>query len=732
MSRTDHTREKKGKRNMVRILPTTWWARAKALALAGLLAAVLAGLAISPAQAIATTFTVTNTNDSGAGSLRQAITDANDNANPAEVDTITFDIPADDPMCNDSGVCTISPTSNLPEITQAVIIDGYSQPGASPNTLETGSNAVLKIELSRPVPTDVPDDTRGLTITGPNSVVRGLIINRWGDDGITVRGSGASGNRIEGNYIGTDASGTSDLGNGRYGVRIDEAQNNVVGGTSPGARNVLSGNGAGVFIGGVEASGNRIEGNYIGTDATGDADLGNSHVGVGIGSSPNNLVGGIAARAGNVISGNDEEGVSVEGSAARGNRILRNSIFDNGRLGIDLLADGGDVTANDISDPDIGPNDLQNFPIITSVTTFGSQTTIQGTFNSTTEDTFNLQFFSNPAADPSGFGEGETYVGQTNVLTNFKGNDAFSFATNTPISVGRVVTATATNTVTLHTSEFSEAVEVEGGTPPPPPAPQCSDGADNDMDGKIDFGGTNGDPGCSSATDDSESPDPSDTTAPEAPLIISPANNSHNNAGIVTISGMAEAGSTVKVVDNAGLPSEETTQAAADGSWSVTFGTSSARLADASYTFTATATDAAGNTSGASGPVTVIVDKTPPTVVRVDPFNGQQGVPLGTNVTVIFSERMDEATLNDNTVRLLRPGRKPASVPVAMTKGTDASGKTILTLDPFGSTRQTLAASTAYQLTIEGAGDGDNFAVKDLTGNELAPDEVSSFTAAKK
>jgi hypothetical protein len=130
--------------------------------------------------------------------------------------------------------------------------------------------------------------------------------------------------------------------------------------------------------------------------------------------------------------------------------------------------------------------------------------------------------------------------------------------------------------------------------------------------------------------------------------------------------------------------------------------------------------------------VTVIVDKTLPTVVEVNPFNGQQGVPLGTNVTVTFSEEMDESTLNDSTVKLVKPGRKPASIPVTLTKSTDGSDKTVLTLDPFGSTRQTLAASTAYQLTIEGASDGDENAVKDLAGNELARDEVTSFTTAKK
>jgi hypothetical protein len=186
------------------------------------------------------------------------------------------------------------------------------------------------------------------------------------------------------------------------------------------------------------------------------------------------------------------------------------------------------VTANDVLDVDTGPNKLQTYPVLTSVTTFGSQTTIRGTLNSNRFFSFNIQFFSSPAADPSGFGEGKTYVGQTNVDLNAEGNASFTFTTNTPISGGHVVTATATDTVFSNTSEFSEKLTVEdNNTPPPPPAPQCSDGADNDMDGKTDFGGTNGDPGCESATANSESPDPNpsgDTTKPTIEL-RTPADN---------------------------------------------------------------------------------------------------------------------------------------------------------------------------------------------------------------
>jgi hypothetical protein len=515
----------------------------------------------------------------------------------------------------------------LPDITEAVSIDGYSQPGASPNTLATGSDAALKIELSG---ASAGAGADGIRITGPDSVVKGLVLNGWSRHGVEVIGSGASGNRIEGNYVGTNANGTAAVGNGVDGVVIDSAPNNVVGGTTAEARNVISGNAlSGVVVLSPGASGNRIQGNYVGTDASATKDLGNVLEGLVIGNAPNNVVGGTSASARNLISGNDRDGVRVVNPSATGNRILRNSVFDNGALGINLGFDG--VTANDPGDPDSGPNHLQNYPVITSVTTFAGQTTIQGGLNSTPNDTFNLQFFASPTADRSGFGEGKTYVGQTNVTTNGGGTVAFSLTTLTPLAGGQVVTAIATSITTDGTSEFSRAEEVEDNTPPPT---QCSDGLDNDNDGKIDFGGTNADPGCSSATDDSESPDPLDTS--------------------------------------------------------------------------------------------------PPTVDKVDPFNGQQGVPLGTNVTVIFSEKMDESTLNDNNVKLVKPGKKPASIPVTMTKSTDGSGRTVLTLDPFGSTKQTLAASTTYQLTIEGTGDGDNNAVKDLAGNELARDEVSSFTTARK
>jgi len=200
-----------------------------ALAVAGLVLLAATG----PAHAAAT-FTVTNTNDSGAGSLRQAILNAN--AAPG-ADTVRFAIPG-------GGVKTVSPTSELPAVTDAVVIDGYTQPGSSPNTKDIGSSdAVPLVELSG---ASAPANSAGLRIDASGSAVRGLVINRWDDQGVDV---GGSGNTVSGNFEGTDASGTLDRGNGSFGGVLVNGDSNTVGGTSPAARNVISGNdGEGINI----------------------------------------------------------------------------------------------------------------------------------------------------------------------------------------------------------------------------------------------------------------------------------------------------------------------------------------------------------------------------------------------------------------------------------------------------------------------------------------------------
>src|SRR5947207_3203722 len=156
------------------------------------------------------TFTVTNTNDSSAGSLRQAILDANANSG---TDTIAFNIPG-------SGVHTIAPTSSLPTITDPVIIDGYTQSGASRNTQTVRDDAVLLIEVNGAN----ANSASGLVITAGDSVVRGLVINRFGVTGVSSSGlliaSTNGGNVIEGNFIGTSTAGTSALANNGQGITI--------------------------------------------------------------------------------------------------------------------------------------------------------------------------------------------------------------------------------------------------------------------------------------------------------------------------------------------------------------------------------------------------------------------------------------------------------------------------------------------------------------------------------
>jgi hypothetical protein len=415
---------------------------------AGFLVALLvAGLVLAatgPARAAAT-FTVTNTNDSGTGSLRQAIL----NANAATgADAINFNIPG-------GGVKTISPTSALPTITDAVVIDGYSQPGSSPNTRDVGSSdAVPLVELSG---ASAPADSIGLRIDASSSAVRGLVINRWDDRGVDVRGSG---NTVSGNFVGTDASGTLDRGNDSFGGVLVNGDSNTVGGTSPAARNVISGNeGEGININ--SGAGHKVQGNLIGTKKDGTGALGNAGVGVFVHDAQGNLIGspgGVTARfAANTVAFNGAGGVKIQSFASNvataGNRVLFNSIFSNAGLGIDLVGgteNAAGATANDPSDADEGPNDLQNRPVVTSAKTVGGSTTIQAKLNSAPSDPFVVEFYSNPSEN-----EGKKLVASKAVSTNSNGNVAFSVVPSQAVAPGQRITATATNAVDANTSEFS-------------------------------------------------------------------------------------------------------------------------------------------------------------------------------------------------------------------------------------------------------------------------------------
>jgi parallel beta-helix repeat protein len=257
--------------------------RTSRLALAFTLAgfAALALITTSPAVRAAG-FTVTNTNNAGAGSLRQAILSANASAGPHFIE---FNIPG-------SGVKTISLTSPLPIINQKVIINGYSQPGSSVNTSSAGDNAVLLIELSG---ANAGAAANGLVLNADGCEIAGLVINRFSLDGISIS---SSNNTIRGNFIGTNAAGTAALGN-RTGVAVTST-GNMIGGSGVATRNVISGNTSiGISLGG---SNNTAKNNYVGTDASGTLPVGNTGPGVEVGG-PNNIIGSNNINDRNVISG---------------------------------------------------------------------------------------------------------------------------------------------------------------------------------------------------------------------------------------------------------------------------------------------------------------------------------------------------------------------------------------------------------------------------------------------
>ncbi len=198
-------------------------------------------------------------------------------------------------------------------------------------------------------------------------------------------------------------------------------------------------------------AGTRVAGNYIGTDASGTKDLG-SEYGVAAEGGSKSVIRSTTAAERNVISGNDQDGVLVAGTfgnIATGNRILQNSNFANGSLGIDLGDDG--PTPNDPGDGDTGPNNRQNKPILSSARISATSTTVRGTLNSTPNKSFRVQFFSNP----SGTDEGKTFIGTKSVTTDASGNVTFIFSPSQKLGVGKTVTATATGSE--GTSEFSAA-----------------------------------------------------------------------------------------------------------------------------------------------------------------------------------------------------------------------------------------------------------------------------------
>ncbi len=253
---------------------------------------------------------VTNTSNSGSGSLRSAITYAN--VAPG-TQTITFNIPGVGPH-------TIQPTSMLPVISAPTVIDGYSQPGASPNTLATGgTSAVMKIVLNG---ANAVNAWAGLSVGGGGTTIRGLVINGFTAPGAAglLLDSPSGGDAVAGNFLGTDATGMVAVPNAR-GV-ILHSPTSVIGGSAAADRNLISGNtqsgaqvsastnGATVYY---VASGSSVRNNLIGTNATGMAALPNLQDGIQV-SVPSVTIGGTNPAHRNVISGNGQMGINTYAS----------------------------------------------------------------------------------------------------------------------------------------------------------------------------------------------------------------------------------------------------------------------------------------------------------------------------------------------------------------------------------------------------------------------------------
>ena len=275
---------------------------------------------------------------------------------------------------------------------------------------------------------------------------------------------------FQGNFIGSNKDGTRAIGN-RIGFFLDPtATGNTIGGAAAGTGNLISGNGAGIYISNsnspnVQFTKHLIQGNLIGTDISGAYSQGfadRQDKGIYFESGvAGNTVGGTTPGSGNTIAYNNNAIVMSTVNSTDGNgyanAFLGNSIHDNFHQGITLAPFGPYITPNDPGGPHAGPNHLQNFPVLT-IAGAGPISTVAGTLNSNASATFRLEFFANAAGDPSGYGQGARYLGHVDVMTDSSGNAAFSTATVGAFAAGEAITATAT-APDGSTSEFSAWVK---------------------------------------------------------------------------------------------------------------------------------------------------------------------------------------------------------------------------------------------------------------------------------
>ena len=422
-------------------------------------------------------------------------------------------------------------SDNREFLVEGNVISGHAAPGAAGVVVEgVGSSPSINTFMDNRIGTDaagevaVPNSIGLWFRAGGAGVVGGLasgdrnVISGNLEAGIVFEGSSTEERRIQSNLIGLSASGQP-LGNGGSGVLVDHADVLELTGSLIGANG-----GYGVEVRGDGSRIREIDQNFIGTDSTGGAGLGNLLGGIVLDGGAMSDIG--LPGQGNVISGNGDggagDGVRVEGTAAIGNLIRANliglkpngvdplpnegsgvritgdasmnqiggaaagepntiafnggsgvavesgtanwvsanSLADNGGLGLDLGAVG--VNPNDAGDGDGGANQGQNFPVLTAVTADPQATLVEGTLSSAPSTRYLVEVFVGPSCDPSSHGEGEALLATAAVDTD--GSGVGSFFTLAPvIPVGHSVAATATDPLG-NTSEFSLCAEAVAGS----------------------------------------------------------------------------------------------------------------------------------------------------------------------------------------------------------------------------------------------------------------------------
>ena len=340
--------------------------------------------------------------------------------------------------------------------------------GTSPNGLHALGNGGAGVDIK-----GVGSNSIGMPGNGFGNVISGNI-----GAGIELSAD-ATGNTIQNNDVGVAGDGQSPLGNQGDGIYLDNAPGTAIGGIDLNHRNIISANtGNGIESEG-DSTGLVITGNAIGTDATGQLALGNHLNGVSLTSS-SATVGGTNAGAANVINNNGGgttgAGVMVLGNANH-DSILSNSIANNAGLGINF-GNGPSGTHNPGT---AGPNNYQNYPVLTLAQNDGTSTTIMGSLFESPNTSYLIQLFANRQADASGYGQGQTLLETTSVQTDNTGNGTFQVNLPPIVASGMYISATATDPQG-NTSEFSQDLTVQGvvhlvvsGTAAPNPVASGSD-----------------------------------------------------------------------------------------------------------------------------------------------------------------------------------------------------------------------------------------------------------------